>query len=85
MMMTSGSHYMLMKPATIDVIEKIVDFRMKANIPVCFTLDAGPNVHVLYADTDKVQVENFLNNALNGSVKEIIFDELGKGPERLLR
>lgn len=85
MMMTSGSHYMLMKPATIEVIEKVVDFRMETNIPVCFTLDAGPNVHVLYADTDKVQVENFLNNALDGSVNEIIFDALGKGPERLLR
>lgn len=84
MMMTSGSHYMLMKPATIEVIEKVIDFRRENNIPVCFTLDAGPNVHVIYADTDKLHVENFLNNALDGSVNEIIFDQLGKGPEKLL-
>ncbi len=85
MMMTSGSHYMLMKPATIAVIEKIIDFRRETNIPICYTLDAGPNVHVLYADTDKNHVNNFLNKALDGSVKEIIFDQLGKGPERLVR
>lgn len=85
MMMTSRSHYMLMKPATLEVLERIVDFRKETNIPVCYTLDAGPNVHVLYADADKQKVENFLNNDLEANVKDIIFDQMGMGPERLSR
>lgn len=83
MMMTSVSHYMLMKPATLEVIDRIVDFRNETHIPICYTLDAGPNLHVLYPDADKLKVENFLNNGLKDSVKEIIFDQMGIGPERL--
>lgn len=85
MMMTSESHYMLMKPATLEVITRLVDFRNETHIPVCFTLDAGPNLHVLYADADKEKVENFLNNGLEDNVKKIMFDEMGTGPERISR
>ena len=85
MMMTSLSHYMLMKPATLEVIDRIVDFRNETHIPISYTLDAGPNLHVLYADADKQKVENFLNNDLKDSVKEIIFDKMGTGPERISR
>ena len=85
MMMTSLSHYMLMKPATLEVIARIVDFRNETHIPISYTLDAGPNVHVLYPNADKHKVENFLNNDLNCNVKEIIFDEMGIGPEKISR
>lgn len=85
MMMTSMRHYMLIKPATLHVIERIVEFRKETKIPICYTLDAGPNVHVLYADAYKEKVNNFLNIALRGSVKEVIFDILGAGPERVSR
>ena len=32
-----------MKPETLEVIERIQDFRENSKIPVCFTLDAGAN------------------------------------------
>jgi diphosphomevalonate decarboxylase len=46
-------------------------------------LDAGPNVHVLYPGSEKNKVESFLNNSFKESVKEIIFDQIGKGPEKI--
>jgi diphosphomevalonate decarboxylase len=83
MMMTSSDYYLLMKSGTLIAIEKIIEFRKDTGIPVCFTLDAGPNVHVLYPGSEKNKVENFLNNSFKKSVKEIIFDQIGKGPEKI--
>ncbi len=83
MMMTSSDHYILMKPGTLLAIEKIMAFRKETKIPVCFTLDAGPNVHVLYARADKNKVHDFLNNTFIKSVKEKIFDHIGKGPQKI--
>ena len=48
MMMTSNPYYILMKPNTLSIIEKLWDFRKEKNIPACFTMDAGANVHILY-------------------------------------
>lgn len=83
MMMTSDSYYLLMKPGTIHAIEKITDFRKRTKIPVCFTLDAGPNVHVLYPEKFKNEVSDFLNNELKAGLKGIIFDKTGAGPVKL--
>lgn len=84
MMMTSKDAYLLMKPGTIHAIEMIKNFRKETNIPICFTLDAGPNVHVLYPAKDAQQVNAFLQSALQGAMKEIIYDRIGKGPEQIL-
>ena len=50
MMMTSMPYFILMKPNTLEIINKIWKFRNETQIPVCFTLDAGANVHVLYPE-----------------------------------
>lgn len=83
MMMTSANYYLLLKPGTLMAIDKIMAFRKDTKIPVCFTLDAGPNVHVLYADDDKEKVEKFLNLTFENSVKRIIFDQAGNGPGKI--
>ncbi len=44
MMMTSMPYFILMKPNTLEIINKIWKFRAETQIPVCFTLDAGANV-----------------------------------------
>jgi diphosphomevalonate decarboxylase len=84
MMMTSEDYYLLMKSGTLIAIEKIIDFRKKTNTSVCFTLDAGPNVHVLYPNSEKNKVELFLNNMIGNNVKEIIFDQIGEGPQKII-
>ncbi|AXG74151.1 diphosphomevalonate decarboxylase [Flavobacterium arcticum] len=64
MMMTSMPYFILMKPNTLEIINKIWAFRAATGIPVCFTLDAGANVHVLYPESNSVKVLEFIKNEL---------------------
>jgi diphosphomevalonate decarboxylase len=85
MMMTSMPYFILMKPNTLEIINKIWKFRNETQVPVCFTLDAGANVHVLYPENVKENVLQFIQNELieycqNG---QYICDEIGNGAQNL--
>lgn len=82
LMMTSHPSYLLLNGNTIRVIEAVRNFRADTKLPVYFTLDAGPNVHILYPDTCNVQVNEFLKTEF-GDEFRIIFDHVGQGPEKL--
>ncbi len=71
LMMTSEPNYILMQPETLNIIQKIREFRKKTDSNVCFTLDAGANVHVLYPENEKQKVFNFLKSITD---KKIIRD-----------
>jgi diphosphomevalonate decarboxylase len=64
LMMTSDPSYILIKSKTLQIIESIREFRSKNNIPVCFTLDAGANVHVLFPDKYSDRVYDFIERDL---------------------
>lgn len=64
MMLTSNPYFILMKPNTLEVINKIWEYRAQNNSSVCFTLDAGANVHVLYPASEKTEIELFIKNSL---------------------
>lgn len=81
MMMTSIPSYILLKPDSLMLIEKIKEFRNVQNIPVCFTIDAGPNIHLLYPTEHKTAVQSWL--ASDFGQFNIIHDEVGNGPEHL--
>ena len=81
MMMTSTPSYILLKPDSLMLIEKIKEFRSLQNIPVCFTIDAGPNIHLLYPAVHKPSVQKWL--ASEFSHFKIIHDEVGDGPVRI--
>jgi diphosphomevalonate decarboxylase len=49
-----------MKPNTLQIINAIWKFRTETKTPVCFTLDAGANVHVLYPENDSAAVLQFI-------------------------
>jgi len=85
MMMSSNPYFILMKPNTLQIINKIWDFRESTKTPVCFTLDAGANVHVLYPEKDKEKVLEFIKNELVGycEKEKYICDHVGKGAEKL--
>jgi len=83
MMMTSLDYYLLVKPGTIMAIEQLMEFRKEKNVPVCFTLDAGPNVHVLYPKEYETQVEAFIKNELASTYKKVIYDQEGAGPKKM--
>ena len=81
MMMTSMPYFILMKPNTLEIINAIWKFRNVTKIPVCFTLDAGANVHVLYPENVSGQVLQFIKNELVGYCQngQYICDEIGNG------
>lgn len=85
MMMTSTPGYMLMNAATVQIIEKIRDFREQTGADLCFTLDAGPNVHVLYPENSETEVKLFIENELRRFCEEglIIHDRMGIGPLKI--
>ncbi|HKJ49432.1 MAG TPA: hypothetical protein VJ973_10100, partial [Christiangramia sp.] len=85
MMMSSLPYFILMKPNTLEIINKIWAFREKTRIPVCFTLDAGANVHVLYPENHESKILEFINNELvvycqNG---HYICDQVGSGASKI--
>jgi diphosphomevalonate decarboxylase len=86
MMMTSLPYFILMKPNTLEIINAIWKFRNKTQIPVCFTLDAGANVHVLYPEDVKEEVLTFIKNNLVGYCQngQYICDEIGFGSQLII-
>ena len=85
LMMTSSPSFILMKPGTLKVIELVRSFRKSHNLPLCFTLDAGPNVHLLYPAHIKERVEKFIDEqiATLAECQMVINDRVGDGPEQL--
>jgi diphosphomevalonate decarboxylase len=85
LMMTSSPSYVLMKPETLEIIDEIKSFRNMNKVPVCFTLDAGANVHVLYPEKDSKSILDFINSKLSKYCFQgkFIKDHLGKGPEKI--
>jgi len=86
LMMSSNPGFILMQPNTLKVIEKIRDFRKKTGIKLCFTLDAGPNIHLLYSDNDSDELEKLIKNELVQYCEDKfwIADRLGEGPVEVL-
>lgn len=71
LMMTSTPNYLLMQPETLKIIHEIRNYRNQTGSKLCFTLDAGANVHVLFPKKETNSVKNFLNSITN---KEILDD-----------
>lgn len=79
MMMMSDPAFILMKTGTLEVINKIWEFRKTTNLNLFFTLDAGANVHLLFpADQNEDKVQEFIIKELlpftqnNGLVKDFM-------------
>ncbi len=85
LMMSSQPYYILMKPNTLKIIEKIWEFRKQKGLPVLFTLDAGANVHLLYPAPVAQRVEEWIKAELSAFCENnaYICDHVGKGPSRL--
>ena len=85
MMMTSNPYFILMKPNTLKIIHKIWRFRDETNSNICFTLDAGANVHVLFPENEKEVVNNFITSELIQFCQEnhFICDRIGQGAKQI--
>lgn len=85
LMMASSPGYILMHPNTLYIIDRVRQFRIDSGIPICFTLDAGPNVHLLYPGNERESVYDFITSELlrycDGS--QWIDDEMGPGIQQI--
>ena len=81
MMMTSSPYFVLMEPQTLTVIKAIWAYREETAIPVCFTLDAGANVHLLYPDQYREPVHQFIEGVLKKYCEDQFYinDRCGTG------
>ncbi len=82
LMMNSGGGYILMKPGTLEIIERVRRFREETGVPAAFTLDAGPNVHLIYPVSFRESVIGFIKEELLQFCPggKWIDDASGKGP-----
>jgi diphosphomevalonate decarboxylase len=71
---------------TIEAIQKIRNYRRDTKIPLCFTLDAGPNIHLLFPKKYRHEVTGFVEKDLKSLLEKgkYIKDETGSGPLQLI-
>ncbi len=85
MMLTSHPYFILMKPNTLEIIQRIWQYRAANDSNVCFTLDAGANVHMLYPENEKEAVQRFIEKELAAFCqnKHFIHDHVGRGAQEI--
>ncbi len=87
MMLSSNPYFILMKPNTLQIIEKIWAFRKETKSTICFTLDAGANVHVLYPENEKEICIKFITSQLieHCQNNQYICDRIGFGAKPITK
>ncbi|MBN3035572.1 MAG: hypothetical protein JW861_08290 [Bacteroidales bacterium] len=85
LMMSSDPGYGLLNDRTWAIIREVRRFREQSGIPVCFTLDAGPNVHLVYPDDHQAETAEWIDERLLQHCEEgrRIDDGMGRGPEEI--
>lgn len=85
LMMSSSPSFLLLKPNSLRVIEKIRNFREQTGLPAGLTIDAGPNIHFLYFKKNQEEIHRFIESELlslleNGAWLD---DSTGDGPVKV--
>lgn len=82
MMLSSVPGFSLLKQQTLEIIERVKTFRKEHNAMITFTLDAGPNVHLLYPKEEKETIWPFIQKQIKPLTEnnKIIADQMGDGP-----
>lgn len=85
LMMNSNPWFLLLEPESIRIIHKIREFRNDTASKVCFTIDAGPNIHLLYPLEEKQKIRQFIETELTPFLEhqQWIDDSTGSGPVKL--
>lgn len=80
-MMTSRPSLLYWQPGTLEVIHAVRRWREEDGLPVYFTIDAGPNVHLICEPVFEVEILKRLQKL--GSVRSVISSGPGDGPQLL--
>ena len=81
LLMSSPGGMIMLKPDTVQIINRIRKARQRG-LAVFFTLDAGPNVHMLYPESSAADAEAFIREELIPLCENGYFinDQCGTGP-----
>lgn len=79
-MMTSTPPLFYWQPVSLEIMQKVSQWRAEG-IPCCYTLDAGPNVHVITMSSSAPEVTSRLNSI--PGVKQVLQATPG-GPAQLV-
>ncbi|MFA5417649.1 MAG: hypothetical protein WC341_04240 [Bacteroidales bacterium] len=85
LMMASQPGYLLLEGGTLAIIDRVKQFRNDTKIPLCFTLDAGPNVHLLYPASHKAEIDDLIKRELLlfCTSNHFLDDGIGHGPTKV--
>jgi diphosphomevalonate decarboxylase len=82
LMMSSDPGFILLEPSTLEILERIRRFREETGTFVTFTIDAGPNVHLMYGAAARKKIIRFIGDELKAFCHngQWIDDCMGEGP-----
>jgi diphosphomevalonate decarboxylase len=85
LLMTSSPEGLLLKPGSLQIIDAVRQYRNETRTKLCFTIDAGPNIHLLYPVSEREKVLSFIENELLQYCenRQWIDDETGNGPLKI--
>lgn len=85
LMMTSKPSYILMEGNSIELIKRVQAWRKETKNPLYFSLDAGPNLHLLYPNSIQQEVSDFINRDLVQFCQDgqYLKDRVGAGPKKI--
>ncbi len=85
LMMTSDPSFILLHPNSLNIIQRIRDFRKQSGLHFGFTIDAGPNIHLIYFEKDKEVIHQFVEHELLSFTEQgqWLDDGIGNGPIQL--
>ncbi|MBK7475209.1 MAG: diphosphomevalonate decarboxylase [Haliscomenobacter sp.] len=85
LMMASSPPFILMQPHSLALIDRIRQYRSDTRLPLYFTLDAGPNLHLLYPDECREEIQSFIRTELTAYCEDgfWIQDQVGSGPKQI--
>lgn len=75
-MMTSNPPLFYWTPKTLEIILKVIEWRSRG-LKVYFTIDAGPNVHIICEEKNVKKLKN--NLLMLGDVKEVLINRPAVG------
>ncbi len=82
LMMSSNPGYSLLHANSLKVIEEVRKARLEQRLSVGFSMDAGPNVHLLYPKYEEDKILPWIGERIKPLCyeKRIICDQIGDGP-----
>lgn len=75
LMMTSYPAFCLLKPNSLAIIEKVRAFRNKTDLNLYFTIDAGPNIHLIYPEIQSEAIQSFIKDELSHLCEDVIWGQ----------